>query len=299
MRTLLVPTDFSAHGTQAALFALNLARDLEAEVHLLHISRTPVPPMAMSTYGVTSPILSMEPSIREMHHEANACMKELLLDLDKEAARAGYKGPIRQTMLDGDPVEEIRRWIDQNHPMALVLGVTTRSSLYRLFIGSVAGKLLQEVEIPVFAIPSGAQYRSFENAVFASDFDPEDQPSLVKMNQLLRESVKDWHVVHVTDDLEEQYLYDKQEEVAEKMRARFASAGIQARIQAKVLTDGTMLDAVEGYAKAHEASLVAFVMHKRNAFARLIDPSVSAEALFHLHLPMLFLRTQATVGTIW
>lgn len=299
MRTLLVPTDFSSHSTQAAFFALSLARDLDAEVHLLHINRMPVPPLAMPAYGVTTPILSMEPAIREMRHEANSCMKELLPDLDKEAAKVGYKGPIRQTILEGEPVEEICKWIDQFQPIAMVLGVTTRSSLYRLFIGSVAGRLLQEVEIPVFAIPSGAQYRSFDKAVFASDFDPDDQPSLVKMNQLLRESVKDWHVVHVTDDLEEQYLYDRQGEVAEKMKARFASAGIQARIHAEILTEGTMLEAVEGYAREHEASLVAFVMHKRNAFARLIDPSVSSEALFHLHLPMLFLHTSATVGAIW
>ncbi|MDP5170512.1 MAG: universal stress protein [Bacteroidia bacterium] len=292
MRTILVPTDFSAHSTQAAHFAIALGNILSAQVHLLHIGRMPVIPVSVPTYGITSPFLALEPAMKEMRQEANVCMKDLTKELEGAARQFGYHGPIYQTIVEGEPVEEITRWIEEHEPMCMVMGVTNHSSIYRMLIGSVAGRLLKETDIPIFAIPSGAVYGGMYKVVFASDFDPNDAKLLHRMNEMLQGHVNEWHVVHVTDNIEDQFYYDRQGELVERLTEHLAPASGEIKIQLEVLPEANLLDSIEGYAKKNHAHLVAFAMSKKNFFERMIDPSVSENALFHLHVPMLFLRAQ-------
>lgn len=63
-------------------------------------------------------------------------------------------------------------------------------------------------------------------------------------------------------------------------------------INVSVFSEGSLLSEVEKYAKEQSAGMIAFVSHRRNVLSRVIDPSVSTEAMFHLHQPMLFLHTE-------
>lgn len=291
MKSLLVPVDFSAHSVQAVTYAAGLAADLGYRIHLLHVSHIPVPSVASPMYGASVPMIGMESIMKEIRQEARESMKTLIHDLGSTFESLGYHGPVFQTILEGDACEEIEHWIHEHTPAGLILGVTPRSTLYRIFIGSVAGKLLHRVKVPVIAVPSGASYQGVDKVVFASDFDPEDQALWRKMNEFLGHKCQDWHVVHMVTDLEERYFFDKEKELEDRLRTKWMTNSQDCDIKVNIFSDGPLLTEVEKYAQAQEAGMIAFVSHRRNVLASVIDPSVSTEAMFHLHRPMLFLHT--------
>lgn len=297
MKSLLVPVDFSAHSAQAVSYAAGLAAELGYRIHLLHVSYIPIPSVASPMYGASVPMIGVESMIKEIRHEAQESMKLLIHDLTPEFDRLGYQGPVFQTILEGEACEEIEHWITEHSPVALLLGVTPRSTMYRMFIGSVAGKLLHRVKIPIVAVPSGARYEGISNIVFASDFDPEDQVLWGKMNEFLGHNCQSWHIVHMVTDLEEHYFYDKEKELEDRLRTKWMSNSQTCEINVSVFSEGSLLSEVEKYAKEQSAGMIAFVSHRRNVLSRVIDPSVSTEAMFHLHQPMLFLHTEDADST--
>lgn len=299
MRNILVPIDFSSHACQAAHYAVGLAKDLGVEVHLLHVNQLVMPPMGDSMYGSTTPYVVMEPAIKEKRHEAKEAMLSLVAELEATVKQFHYHGPIHQTILEGDSLEEITQWMKAHQPKVMLLGVTERTTLYRMFIGSVAGRLLRQSQVPVIAVPSGVKYRGLETVIFASDFDREDHELLLRSQMLLGKSVKHWHAVHLCDDLEEQYFLDRDDDLQARLREHLLQDEESDQLTVAILSGETLLEGIEKYAREHQASLVAFVTHHRNALARLLDPSVSAEALFHLRLPMLFLQAKMPQGIIW
>lgn len=291
MKSLLVPVDFSAHATQAVSYAAGIAADLGYRIHLLHVSHIPIPSVTSPMYGVSVPMIGVETIMKEIRHEAKENMKSLIKELGPTFEEVGYHGPVFQTILEGEASAEIENWIREHHPVGLILGVTPRSTLYRMFIGSVAGKLLHRVKVPVIAVPSGARYLGIERVIFASDFDPEDQALWDKMNEFLGGKCHSWHVVHMITDLEERYFYDKEKELEQRLRSKWMDTSTDYEIKVNIFSEGPLLKAVEKYAKSEEAGMIAFVSHRRNLLTRVIEPSVSSEAMFHLHLPMLFLHT--------
>lgn len=292
MKSLLVPVDFSAHSVQAVTYAAGLAAELGYRIHLLHVSHIPMPSVASPMYGASVPMIGVESMIKEIRHEAQESMKTLINDQAAEFEKIGYHGPVFQTILEGDACEEIEHWIEVHSPAGLILGVTPRSTMYRVFIGSVAGKLLHKVKVPVIAVPSGASYLGVDKVVFASDFDPEDQALWTKMNEFLGHKCQNWHIVHMVTDLEEHYFFDKEKELEDRLRTKWITNTQYCEIKVNVFSEGALLSEVEKYANAQEAGMIAFVSHRRNMLSRVIEPSVSTEAMFHLHRPMLFLHTE-------
>ncbi len=294
MKSLLVPVDFSAHSVQAVTYAAGLAAELGYRIHLLHVSHIPVPSVASPMYGASVPMIGVDSMLKEIRHEAQESMKTLIHDLASHFDSVGYHGPVFQTILEGDACVEIEHWITEHHPVGLILGVTPRNTMYRIFIGSVAGKLLHRVKVPIIAVPSGARYEGISKIVFASDFDPEDQILWAKMNEFLGHKCQSWHIVHMVTDLEEHYFFDKEKELEDRLRTKWMSNSQTCEIKVSVFSEGSLLSEVEKYAKEQSAGMIAFVSHRRNVLARVIDPSVSTEAMFHLHRPMLFLHAEDT-----
>jgi len=296
MKTLLVPVDFSAHATQAVAYAAGLAADLGYQIHLLHVGHIPIPSVSSPMYGASVPMVGVESMVKEMRTEARESMKTLIDTLAPAFDKAGYQGPVIQTILEGDACEEIENWIEEHKPVGLILGVTPRSTLYRIFIGSVAGRLLHRVKLPVIAVPSGAEYMGVDKIVFASDFDPEDHVLWTQMNEFLGQKCQSWHIVHMVTDLEERYFYDKEKELEQRLRSKWMKQADNHEIKVNIFSEGPLLTKVEEYARNKEAGMIYFVSHRRSILGRVIEPSVSSEAMFHLHRPMLFLHADDVEG---
>ncbi len=139
-RTILVPTDFSEHADQALAYAVDLATQLGATVHLVH---------AISVPAVGIPELGVAYSSVTMENAVDAAQKEL----EARAARLRDRvslGPVRVEV--GDARDVIDRAAETLSADLIVMGTHGRRGLRRMLLGSVAEAVVRSAPCPVLTV---------------------------------------------------------------------------------------------------------------------------------------------------
>jgi nucleotide-binding universal stress UspA family protein len=142
IRRILHPTDFSSASRPAFERALGLVRDSRAEVIILHVLAPVIPVMG-------------EGYIPPQTYEAidSAARKSARKKLDALVARARKAGVrARALLLEGTAHERIVSAAKAQRVDLIVMGTHGRSGLARLFIGSVANRVVSAAPCPVMTV---------------------------------------------------------------------------------------------------------------------------------------------------
>ncbi len=139
IKRILCPVDFIPASDKAAHYAVGLAADYGAKIHLVHVI-TPVLPMAFEYLANAGDLFtSMEEGSRDQ-------MKKLVKKLMKRGVE------VTSEVLTGDVHQVIGRVISTLKPDLVVMGSHARSAVERFFMGSVAEWLMRHSPVPVLVI---------------------------------------------------------------------------------------------------------------------------------------------------
>jgi nucleotide-binding universal stress UspA family protein len=139
-RCVLYATDFSRASRPAFARALDLARHHRARLVLLHILMPP------------SPFLGDElpASFVDLQVRARREVERRLATLVGQAKKAGIR--VETELTEGVPSEEILRAARRQRADLIVMGTHGRTGLGRVFMGSVAERVLQRATCPVLTV---------------------------------------------------------------------------------------------------------------------------------------------------
>lgn len=156
MNTLIVATDFSATARNAANYATDMAKAIQAEVFLLHVYQVPV------TYGdMAFPI-----NFDEWQQDAEAVMKTWKNELEQ---RTGGQITVRSEVRMGGFFTELETLCNQVHPYAVVMGSKGSSAAERFLLGSHAIFTMRNLPWPAITVPPGASFTSIRKIGLACD----------------------------------------------------------------------------------------------------------------------------------
>jgi nucleotide-binding universal stress UspA family protein len=149
---LLVPTDFGGAAEHALDFAIELASKFESRMTLLHALW--LPPSAYAAYaeGIAWPTEEM----------AKGAQKELDAALAKAKARYSR---IEAAIVSGEPWQAILEVAKDRGADLIVMGTHGRRGLSRVFLGSVAERVVRLSPIPVLTISGKAEREAKEKAL--------------------------------------------------------------------------------------------------------------------------------------
>jgi len=140
---ILVPIDFSEASRKALELALELARLCDARVDLLHVWEPPryLSPDVMLSVPGWSAVSLEEFSLREARKSVQVFLEQ-----------AGHPKLALATRIDsGAPAATILRTARDGYDL-LVMGTHGHSRLERLFLGSVAQRVVAESPVPVLTV---------------------------------------------------------------------------------------------------------------------------------------------------
>jgi nucleotide-binding universal stress UspA family protein len=143
IRRILHPSDFSRASGAAFKKAIEMAKAGRAELMVVHVV-SPVVPMAAGE-GYVSPKM-----YEEIAASTRAWAQKQLDKLLAKAKQAGVRA--KGFVLDGSAHEQIVRFARSKHADLLVLGTHGRSGLAKLFLGSVAGRVVAAAPCPVLTV---------------------------------------------------------------------------------------------------------------------------------------------------
>jgi len=141
IRRILFPTDFSEPAEYAWSYALTLAQEFGAEVHLLHIIAPP--PRLTEAYAVD---YAPEKMVGSLSAEADAT-------LDRQIEAAKSRGLVfRREVRVGVDFREIIDYATKHDIDMIVMATHGRSGLAHVLLGSVAEKVVRKAPCPVLTI---------------------------------------------------------------------------------------------------------------------------------------------------
>jgi nucleotide-binding universal stress UspA family protein len=143
IRRILHPSDFSKASGAAFAKAVDLAKSNRAELVVLHVLAPPTPMMAGDGY--------VSPRVYEdLDKSARAYASKELAGLVAKAKKAGVRA--KAVLGDGMAHEQIARAARSPRADMIVIGTHGRTGLAKLFLGSVAGRVVATAKCPVMTV---------------------------------------------------------------------------------------------------------------------------------------------------
>ncbi len=133
-KRILVGLDGSDHGITAARAAVQLARNFDAELHLLTVTR----PYRVS--GELKRYLEAENLLGEPKYVLDE-MTQTIVDDGKEIAREAGLKKIRSEIREGKPARSLCDYAEQEHIDLIVVGSRGIGELEAALLGSVSQKV--------------------------------------------------------------------------------------------------------------------------------------------------------------
>ena len=144
-RPVMHPSDFSPASRPALAQAIEAARERRAELLIVHVLSTIVP---VVSDGYLSPQM-YDDMTRASRSEAQRRLDALVAATRKKRVR------VRGLLLDGVAWEQLVRVARTQKAGLIVMGTHGRTGLARLFLGSVAERVIGSAPCPVLTVRAG------------------------------------------------------------------------------------------------------------------------------------------------
>ncbi|MEZ5044555.1 MAG: universal stress protein [Saprospiraceae bacterium] len=266
MKKILFPTDFSDTARQAFQYTLQLAKALEAQVHLLHVYQLPF----IHSEGVAPE------QYRQLLDDLEIKMEEKLVDFLKENGLEGstmgkkaiYGLFVSREITDYAALEEMD---------LIVMGTKSKHNVMEKWLGSVTTTTMMHATCPVLAIPADAIYEPIEHIAYASDFKPTDQHAVSQLMTFAKQLGAQVHFLHV----------ETQPDIGQ-MKDRVVVNDFPFESMEFVLINSpSVLEGVNQYIEEKNIKLMALFIPRRRLWERLFHQSFSKKMAFHSHIPLL------------
>ncbi len=163
IKNILWPTDFSAEGQEALLYAGLFAQTFSAGITALHV----IPDLAPAFYA-DSPVIAQELSGRmaEITQKAQAQFKAM------ETKRGlTFK---KAVIAEGSTAKKIVETAEKEKADLIVMGKKGQSRLEKVLIGSVANHVLRHSPVPVLITQKGKRPAGIKKILVPTDFAKEE-----------------------------------------------------------------------------------------------------------------------------
>lgn len=297
---ILVPLDGSPFSERALAPATALARRFGAALDLVHVHEPP-PLLGQAPMYDTQ----YDAEVRRGMHAVHSALAARI------AEESGV--PATATFLDGSVVHALRRHAAETKADLIVMTSHGRGGISRAWLGSVADRLIREVDAPVFLVPStgkdaGAELR-FRRLLVPLDGSHLAEGVLDHAVAIGAPGETEYHLLTVVPAWPPGNLYPdvsppvgranveqftaRARQDAEESLARVAAAlrasGVRATTHVVVDADVPAQEILDFIAE-HAIDVVTLATRGRSAIGRAILGSVADKVLRGAHIPVLVYR---------
>lgn len=263
MKTILVPTDFSKPAENAARYALQLARYLEADISLCHAFFVPtVTPMAAQ---VAWPLYDYSGLKQDTDNALESLVKKL-----------GVKDG---TNTVGQFTTVVTERVTQEKADMVVMGMSGAGALSKFFLGSNSQKMIDAASFPVLLVPAEFAFSGIKKIAFATDLSSGDIKVIHSLAGFARRFNADLLVTHITDHSENT---EKSDAFLNEITCKINYDKIYYR-QVKNADIDEGLDWLSDHGFI---DMLVMVHHHRNFLDRLFTGSHTQRQIRHIHVPL-------------
>lgn len=278
MRKILFPTDFSHAANNAFVYALHLAKEMDAG---LYVVNTYMQPALSATHAGQPELVPEVYENYELHQFEN--FKKHTTELHKMAADYNLSNvPLTFLFEEGTVVANAQRIIENEGIHLVVMGTNRADGVIDKIFGSNTLGVIRGVKVPVLSVPKDANYGGIKEILFTTLFREKDEAALrqimeiadkfgvkVKCAHVLKERNTD--IIAMTDRWQRMFSHDNLEFVLLDL-------------------DQSIEQTLNKYIEQHRVDLLCVVKRNKSLLERLFKSSMSNRLRMHTNTATLVLQ---------
>jgi len=291
LRSMSVAVDMSDVSANALAFAWKMSQRLGCSLEVVYAMDSIFEGTEPSASGFLSGYTkTMQTELDTFIGETMASIGVTYLPPSKFAGEPGAPGEVRFSIVSkviyGAPDVAIGAYSLETD--LLVMGATGRGGLGKRLFGSVSFEVSRSAKCPVLFVPKEADYRGFDNILYASDFDSLKPLAVQQVVSFAKRFDGHIHFVHVGPGGEPDLDVQR-----ERFREIFEASGYDKPFIFSKMVSDEIVGAMFEYAFYHRIDLLTFVTHQRSFWDNILHKSVTNEALASSSLPILVVHSDA------
>ncbi|MBC7722565.1 MAG: universal stress protein [Pedobacter sp.] len=274
MQTILVPTDFSATAKNAAIYAIELAKQIGATKVVI-----------FNAYEAVMPTMTIDPtvpSIMPIDIETYKNISETGLErLSTDLQAACNNQVILETLSDlNSLVSGISEAADKTGANLIVMGITGGNALEESLIGSNTVDVAKAITVPMIIVPPNAVFKTIEEITLAVDLKKVAATTPTQPIKNLLDVIKaKLFVLHVNDG----------EDEADKDDQMTVLNGLLEGYNPEYffVNNISFIDGINDFVDNKNVDLIITIPKKHSWFETLFKRSHTKLLAFHSHVPLM------------
>lgn len=275
MKKILVPTDFSTTSLDAFLYALEWAREVGANVHVVHVYSGSFDP---NEALVVSPMEGRKDHVlRELDYFIHSAPNhsEETEKMPVEVSRDAYLG------FASDVISDMSEDFDY-----IIMGSTGKSGVIEKVFGSVSSYVSRHSKCSVIMVPKGVRYKKVENILYAADLKAINESSVESIIDLAGIFEASVHFVHVARESEDQLPLKEA-----LFRELLQKKKLTAEYYISTIADEDVIEGLNNYQAANAIELSVVVAQRRSFWDSILHKSITKRlALSPKNVPCMVLH---------
>lgn len=273
MKTILVPTDFSAFSENALNLSIILARALNARILICHIVQVPV-----GMGEIAFEILAKEKI------EMKAKAAEKLNALGRKVEHAG--GVNYQTLvLDGELLSELLKCIKENKVNLVLMGTKGINNFQDKILGSCTDLLVQHSHCPVMAVPESVHFnKSIKRITYATDYHKSDVKDIVQLVEIASALKAQVNILHVSGD---EIKAEQEVKLMEEFMHKVSGKTDYNNLSFQILHGNNVIEKLKEHIEEGSTDILVTATHHRNLLERIFSRSHTLSLIHNNKVPVI------------
>lgn len=274
MKTILVLTDLTKKSENAALYALKLAENMDANIILYHSFKV--------FQTLVMPETGMWPAedYNVVEHECLVQLKKLADRMAKHHQPGNFKPAINVYCETGELGARVARLVNDRNIEIVVMGAKSDDILSHILFGSETTSVLDEVKCPILFIPDQCSFHPYKTIVYSTDLKkayPKAVGFLVEIAGLKNSDIIITHVGETGTFTQGQAL-DLIKNIFEYPHVTY-----------RQIPQGNISEQLNKFTNLVQADLIVMIHHQHTLLGEIIPGSNSKKMLYSHKTPLLIL----------
>ncbi|MEZ2414994.1 universal stress protein [Muriicola sp. E247] len=275
MKNILVPTDFSKNCKKAAELGIEMAKSYNAEIHFLHLLKTPVDWVKLDKQKE-----KRYPETLKKIGEAKASLRKLEKKAEKENLKCQT---FLQFHVDQDNILKHSGHYDHDF---IITGSSGTKGIVRELLGSKVERLVRKSDVPVIVVKEDNVRFPFKDIVFVSDFREDVSSAFTEVLSIAEKCNAKIHFLRINTESDRNSIalgLDPIKSFVEKFPEL-------KNFSMNVYNENHVETGINTYLKHNKGDLIAMCTHGNTGFLSLFSKSIAEGVANHSMLPVMTIK---------
>ncbi len=275
MKTILVPTDFSAISANSADYAAEIAKRAKAKIVLFHAYHVPV---------VTSDVMVIAPALDELEADALNKLRNLKNEMLK---KHGDTLNIDLACVWGFGADEINSYTKENKVDLIVIGTHGAGFVSERLIGSVTTALIRSSNCPVLAIDNKVKFIEPKRIAFACDYlETESKETFTLFKELVNLFRSHVYVLNVIN--KKDFVPTVKEAVSDFIDLENSFDDVEHSLH--YIHDKNIVEGINEFVTDKKMDMIVMIPRKHSMLQNIFHEPNTKRMAFHTNVPLLALH---------